>query len=93
MSNWDAILTANGFDTWTPDLAAGQLVIIPDGVTIDSNSFADKQVYPSCNNGPSNILDVLQQIFDLLTNRWILRDGVWDDTGIWIDTAQWKDNP
>lgn len=26
-------------------------------------------------------------------NLWILRHGVWDDTGIWIDTEFWKDSP
>jgi len=93
MSNWDAILSANGFDTWTPLLTAGQEIVVPDGVFIDTNSFADKKVYPSCNNGPANILDVLQQVFDILADRWLLKDGFWDDTGIWLDTATWIDNP
>lgn len=24
--------------------------------------------------------------------EWILRNGVWDDSGYWEDTAEWKDN-
>lgn len=91
--NWDAIALANSFDTWTPVLTAGQQILIPDTVSIDTNTVKDKETYPANNYKTANYLDILQVVWNLLTDRWILRTGVWDDSGIWIDTEHWKDNP
>lgn len=93
MVNWNAICKANGFTTWTPNLLVGQEVIIPDGVQLDVNPFAAFQSYPTSNTNRSNALEVLTQIWNIITDRWILRTGFWDDTGIWEDKAFWKDNP
>lgn len=93
MLNWDNICLANEFDTWTPDLTPGLLVIIPDTASIDANTFADKQGYPASNTNKANALAILAQVFDILTDRWILKNGSWDDNGIWIDTDIWIDNP
>lgn len=92
-ANWDAIAAANAFTTWTPLLIAGQQVIIPDNISIDTNTVKDKQSYPASNYRTANAMDILETVWGLLTDRWILKDGVWDDSGIWIDTANWKDNP
>lgn len=91
LENWDLICQANGFTDWTPLLTAGQVLIIPDTVTVDNNTLAQAQVYPFNNSTISGYLAVLQTVWDLLTDRWILRTGFWDDTGIWIDTENWID--
>lgn len=91
--NWDTILEANEFNDWTPPLLPGQSIIIPDDVIIDSNTLQDKKAYPANNGALAGGLDALREIFDLLNDRWLLKDGFWDDSGIWIDTDVWNDNP
>lgn len=93
MANWDIILQANDFTDWTPDLLAGQQIIIPDNAVLDTNTIRKLQSYPLSNSTIAGYLALLLVVWDILTNRWILRNGVWDDDGIWIDTAFWKDNP
>jgi len=90
--NLDAILAANDFDSWTPDLLAGQQIIIPDGIQNDANALRQLITYPICNNSVSNIDDQINAIFGELAGNWILKDGFWNDNGIWIDTAQWQDS-
>ena len=49
--NLQAILDANNFDTWTPELTAGQMIAIPDGVEIQPNNLQELQIYPVCDAG------------------------------------------
>jgi len=37
ISNYNSILDANGFTTWTPNITVGQVVLIPDTVTYNNN--------------------------------------------------------
>lgn len=90
--NWDAILTANSFDTWTPLLVAGQQILIPDTVVIDTNTLNQMETYPSNQGTTSGYYAILQAIWNLLDDRWILKTGFWDDTGIWIDEDTWIDS-
>lgn len=92
VNNLDEILQANDFDSWTPELAAGQQVLIPDSVKIDANALRQLVSYPICNNSVNDIDAQINAIFGLLNNNWILRTGLWNDNGIWIDTAFWIDN-
>lgn len=89
--NWDLIMKANAFDSWTPSLNAGDQVIIPDGIAIDKNTFQDKSAYPASNGTVPGYLGLLQIIWNIILDRWILRTGYWDDSGIWIDTDKWID--
>lgn len=89
--NWDDILSANDFDSWTPDLMHGQQVIIPDSVVIDANNLRGLKTKPLCNSLTEDILDQIDQLIGLLVNNWILKDGTWNDKGFWIDTDKWID--
>lgn len=91
LANLDLILDANGFDTWTPNLAGAQAIIIPDGVTNDNNALHELQAYPVCNNDNSDTAAKIAVIFDVLSNNWILSTGFWNDNAIWIDTKTWID--
>ena len=39
LANLDAVCAANGYDSWTPYLSPGTVVIIPDTVTNDLNAL------------------------------------------------------
>ena len=90
--NWDAICQANGFTDWTPILYAGQSIIIPSTVNIDSNSLQDAQAYPKCNSVRGDIYELIQDVWNTIFGNWILRTGFWNDGGVWIDTANWIDS-
>lgn len=90
--NWDTIAKANGFTDWTPALVAGQLVFIPDSIIVDANTLQDKNSYPANNGTVPGFLQILQTIWDLINDNWILKNGFWDDNGIWIDSDNWKDS-
>lgn len=90
MKNWDAICQANGFLTWTPTLVAGQSVIIPDSVSIDTNTQENRSSYPANNGTVPGYLQILQTVWDIINNRWILRTGFWDNSGIWINSDVWQ---
>jgi hypothetical protein len=64
LDNWELILDANGFDTWTPILEVDQVIIIPDTVVLQSNVLRILDKYPACNN--SNIGDLDLQIAELI---------------------------
>eukprot|EP01037_Dinobryon_pediforme_P011474 gene11474-11570_t len=49
IGNWSLILEANGFDTWTPVLNAGDVIIIPDTVVNDLNTLRQLADYPANN--------------------------------------------
>jgi phage tail protein X len=91
LANLDIILTANSFTDWTPDLQAGQQILIPDSVTIDANALRQLQQYPVCNNSVSNIDELLSAVFDILNDNWILATGNWNDDAVWIDEKTWID--
>lgn len=90
-ANWDAVLVANNFTTWTPVLTPGQQIVIPASVALDSNTIADKQAYPSANNTLGGTLAILLTVWAAITDLWILTTGFWNDEGIWIDSASWID--
>lgn len=50
INNWRAVVDANDFDSLTPDLVAGQVVIIPSTAEIQTNVLNSIQSAPSCNN-------------------------------------------
>lgn len=92
IDNWDVITLANGFDSWTPDLVAGQEVTIPDDqVDIDPNILRQLQTYPVCNNMDENVLDEIATIVAILSDNWILTTGFWNDNALWIDSKTWID--
>lgn len=49
IANWDAILTANDFSDWTPQLSAGDVLLIPDGLPVDNDTLAQLAIYPANN--------------------------------------------
>jgi len=66
VNNWAAILEANGFTEWVPALFAGQIIIIPDAVEVQTNVLREMQRYPACNNpGVNNLEAQIQAIIDL----------------------------
>ena len=90
LSNWDAVLEANGHDTWTPDLLPGQSVIIP-AVNTDENTLRQLKLYPACNASVSDVFSQITGVFDVMLNNWILATTFWQDDAIWIDTKFWND--
>jgi hypothetical protein len=90
-SNWDLILSANGFTTWTPDLQAGQAVLIPDNVAVDQNTQRQLSSYPAANNTVNDVFDQIDNLINQLADNWILTTGFWNDNALWIDTKFWID--
>lgn len=91
IANWDAILTANGFTDWTPALIPGQVLIIPDGLTIDLNSQRQLANYPAANSITNSILANIANVFNTIFNNWILQTTYWNDVAVWIDIKTWND--
>lgn len=91
IDNWDAILTANGFDDWTPQLVAGQAIQIPDNLDVDQNTQRQLATYPICNTSVNDVYDQIDAIVALLTDNWILATGFWNDNALWFDTKNWID--
>jgi len=50
INNWELVIDANDFDTWTPILIAGQSIIIPDSVEIQTNILNSLAGNLACNN-------------------------------------------
>lgn len=92
LANWDFILTANGFTTWTPDLTAGQVLQIPDTAVIDQNSLRALTTYPANNHSVPDIYDQIGGLTDIINSDWILRTGFWNDSEHWHDTKFWIDS-
>lgn len=93
LSNWDMILTANSFTDWTPTLAPGQKIIIPDGVAIDQNTLKQLKLYPAYNPWLPNILAGFTSLWDRLFDNWILANGTWNGNGIWTVDGLWNAGP
>jgi hypothetical protein len=91
LSNWDEILKANEFDSWTPDLIAGQSVIIPDSLPVDANTKRQLALYPACNASVNDVYDRINDVFNIIYSNWILETGFWRDQGVWMDNKSWKD--
>lgn len=91
IDNWDLILSANSFDDWTPLLTPGQEIVVPDSVYIDANTLANRQAYPANNSIITGYLAVINAVWSILTDNWILKTGFWNDGGLWIDTDFWID--
>ena len=71
-SNWNSILDANNFDSWCPELIKGQVLNIPDGLTINSIQVQELNIYPPINNMTSQIfiqIIALINIFESELNR------------------------
>jgi uncharacterized protein (TIGR02145 family) len=77
LDNWSLILEANNFDTWTPDLLPGQIIIIPDNIILQPNVKAELDQYPANNN--SAAADILDQIYAIthkvIPNQLLDLDG------------------
>lgn len=98
IANWSDILDTNNFDTWTPDLYAGQIITIPNTASINLNNFRGLNTYPANNFSVPDIYNQINAIFGLLNNPvedWILaiNRGFWEDIGYWRDGAVWIDAP
>lgn len=91
-NNWNVVLSANGFNDWTPQLQAGQSILIPDNVVIDQNTQRQLASYPAANISVNDVYDQIENIVDQLNDNWILETGSWNDNAIWIDTKQWQDS-
>lgn len=86
IDNWNAILEANSFTDWVPSLIAGQSIIIPDTVVIQTNVLREMQIYPACNNsGINNLQTQIDELISRLSkptklfedeNEFIFEDGV-----------------
>jgi len=63
LRNWDAILDANGCTDWTPVLLGGQVMIIPESVTIDLDAIEDIKSHPVSNQSVPNLQDQIDAIF------------------------------
>ena len=57
--NWSLILDANGFTDWTPELYAGQQIIIPSTVDLQLNVMYELAKFPINNDSGLPDLDVL----------------------------------
>jgi phage tail protein X len=92
IANWEAVLNANNFTDWTPDLYPGQQIIIPDDSEIQNNVLVVTTKYPANNyTGIPNFDDLVSDLITKFGEIWILNNGVWNDGGYWIDSAQWID--
>ena len=72
LNNWSAILSANGFLTWTPTLLAGQSIIIPDSGIMQPGVKNILGLYPS--NNRSIAADLSSQINDLINSISPIKD-------------------
>lgn len=93
IENWDVISSSNFWDTWTPDLFAGEKVIIPSTANMNLNNFRALNTYPANNNSVPDVYEQINIIFAILSgDLWVVRTGFWDDiTGFWIDSDFWID--
>lgn len=91
INNWDVILTANGFDSWVPELQAGQAILIPDNVVIDQNTKRQLDSYPAANNTVNDVFQQIDNLVNQLADNWILATGFWNDAALWIDSKLWID--
>lgn len=63
ISNWESILDLNDFDTWTPDLQAGDLVEIADDAQTDLEAVRALKTYPGCNGSSETTYGLINEIF------------------------------
>jgi hypothetical protein len=64
IGNWDSILSANFFDSWTPTLTAGQVLQVAG--TPNNQTLSDLTAYPANNNPLPGLFDQFYAIFTLL---------------------------
>jgi hypothetical protein len=95
---WNALLTENSQEDWTPSLSVDQKIFIPSGLTLDQNTTRQLELYPACNMVDSSIgyfdssiFDQLNILKDAVLNLWILKTGFWNDNGKWMDDKNWID--
>jgi hypothetical protein len=96
LDNWSIILEGNLYDTWTPNLIAGERIKIPPSVVPNLNNFRVLNTYPANNFSVTDIYDQINAVFEQLNNPvddWILsiNRGYWSDNGYWRDAAVWID--
>jgi len=72
LSNWGLIIDANGWDTWTPQLTAGQQILIPDTISKQTNIQLIFQTYPLCDNMSLNILNQINNFVNKLSTFYLL---------------------
>jgi hypothetical protein len=91
IENWDSILTAGNYDTWTPKLIAGQKIAIPASVTMNLNNFRALSIYPANNYSVPDVDSQINSIFERMSNPnvWILQTGRWNGAGIWTIDGEW----
>jgi hypothetical protein len=63
-NNWDAMLTANDFDSWTPSLLPGDNIVVAYDAK-QENIQRELEIYPVCNF--AGIPDLDTQFNELIT--------------------------
>lgn len=97
LDKWSDVLSDNNFDTWTPDLYAGQIISLQNTTGVNINVKRSLATYPANNHSVSDVYSQINIIFDLLNNPtedWILynTNGFWNDINhYWRDGAFWLD--
>jgi hypothetical protein len=91
-ANWDTFLTENELEDWTPDLIPGRSLKVPQVLVVnDLNTKRQLEIYPACNAADTDVIQKIEDIYDVLNNNWILSTGFWDDQKVWIDSKTWID--
>lgn len=65
---WENLLTANFFDSWTPNLYSGQVLLIPDNAPNNPGNIVDLALYPANNFSVPDITEQINAIFALMEN-------------------------
>lgn len=70
IDNWNLIVVANNFGTFTPELSANQQIDIPDSVVIQTNVLGVLAKYPAVNNsGISNLDEQINELINIFTDN------------------------
>ena len=83
--NWSLILDANGFTDWTPELYAGQQIIIPSTVDLQLNIMYELSKFPINNDSGLPDLDVL--ILNFISNFTQIKIFTADSTILTMDAT------
>ena len=66
LASWDAILTANDLDDWTPEVLGGEAFIIPADAIFDLDALVDLVARPACNLSVASLRDQIDAIFTIM---------------------------
>jgi hypothetical protein len=66
LQNINTILDYNEFDNWNPEITAGQTILIPDTIPIQTNVRNELQLRPAVNGQITTFQSQLDIILDIL---------------------------